>query len=509
MRAATESGGVWTRTGSRGQPIRVGDQRPTFEIVGAYAESDGETARAVFAGWGLEFYEAQAYEFELFLARDESGEFAAPTISICKPRQNGKSYAARNYAIWMAATKGAGVLYSAHNADTTSKMFNEIKDVVLGVPELAADLDHGFGKDGSGVYSTPGRECVQFANGGSITFRTRTNSGGRGGTNQILIIDEAQELTYLQLDALSPTQLATADVEDVDGGVQKILIGTPTPPAGGGEVFLDYHEQAHAGTGGGKWWLEWAVDEPPKMTDRQAVLETAYRVNPAMGYRIRESTMLSAIDEYTARPENFAREYLGWWSPRVGTAGAIDPQAWTECATDEPATEGLMGVGVKFSADGGRVCVAACRRVDNGPDYIELLFDEPASHGSMWLARWLYERRGRIAGLAIDGNAGAGDLAQKLEASNFPKRALLRGGTKTVADAAAMLTAALFERDVTHWADPGQAELDDSAITSTRRAVGGGIGFGGENATPIEAASLALWAARTTKFNPGRRGLAA
>lgn len=50
-----------------------------------------------------------------------------------------------------------------------------------------------------------------------------------------------------------------------------------------------------------------------------------------------------------------------------------------------------------------------------------------------------------------------------------------------------------------------QAALRESAVTATKRPLGGGWAFGGENATPIEAAALALWGAKTSKRDPTRK----
>ena len=61
-------------------------------------------------------------------------------------------------------------------------------------------------------------------------------------------------------------------------------------------------------------------------------------------------------------------------------------------------------------------------------------------------------------------------------------------------------------RQLTHIEGPA---LDLSATTSTRRPIGrnGGWGWGGQDPTPIDAASLALWAARTSRRDPTRKGL--
>ena len=85
--------------------MRHGNQRPTFEVVGEYASTSGRECAELFEAYGVEFYPSQKYELDLFLARDVDGRAASKTIGISKPRQNGKSFAARHYALWMAAAK--------------------------------------------------------------------------------------------------------------------------------------------------------------------------------------------------------------------------------------------------------------------------------------------------------------------------------------------------------------------------------------------------------------------
>ena len=59
---------------------------------------------------------------------------------------------------------------------------------------------------------------------------------------------------------------------------------------------------------------------------------------------------------------------------------------------------------------------------------------------------------------------------------------------------------------MTHWDDPGggQAMLDESALSCVKRPVGndGAWAYGGESSAPVEAASLALWGAKTTRRDP-------
>lgn len=472
--------------------MRHGNQSPTFETVGSYHHSAGGRLCDVFETWGTTFYPCQRREMALFMARDEENRFASRTICISKPRQNGKSFAARKYAITMAA-KGKHVLFSAHNGSTVRKMFKFIADECEGTKELARRV--------KSIYRAAGTEGVYFANGGCIEFQTRTNSGARGETYDVIVVDEAQELTYDQLDAIKPTTLASES-----GDPQMIFVGTPPNEKCSGDVFADYHEAAHAGKAGNMWWLEWSVDEVPDLTDRAHALELAYRTNPAMGYRIREDVMLDAIDSYVMKPDSFAREYLGRWNPSLRVADfLITSMSWHDTQTAKPPTDiGKLAYGIRFTPDGRSVSLA-CAVTHSDGCHVEYIRTEPTVAGIAWLVDWIVARKGKAAAVAIDGRADATDLGQQLVAAGMPKGAVMVARTSDAITADAMLVNAVNDGTLTHLDDPALAE---SALGATRRPIGkdGGYGFGGECPERLDACALALWAARTTKRDPRRRG---
>jgi hypothetical protein len=472
--------------------VRYGNQTPTFEVVGPYDHSAGERLCDVYEKWGTRFYPCQRHELTLFMARDEENRFASKTICISKPRQNGKSFGSRKYAITMGS-KGKHVLYSAHNGSTVRKMFKHIADEVDGTPELAKRV--------KSVYRAAGTEGIYFHNGGCIEFQTRTNSGARGETYDVIIIDEAQELTYDQLDAIKPTTLASES-----GDPQMIFVGTPPNERCSGDVFADYHEAAHAGKAGGMWWMEWSVDEIPDLTDRAHALELAYRTNPAMGYRIREDVMLDAIESYVMKPDSFAREYLGRWNPSLRVADFLITQlAWNSTkAHGAPTDFKKLAYGVRFTPDGRSVTLAMAATTTMGC-HVEYIRTEPTVAGIAWLVDWIVARKGKAAAVAIDGRADATDLGQQLMAAGMPKGAVMVARTSDAITADAMLVNAVNDGTLTHLDDPALAE---SALGATRRPIGkdGGYGFGGECPERLDACALALWAARTTKRDPRRRG---
>lgn len=460
---------------------------------------------------GATFYPAQLHELELMLARTVDGAPASQTIGISKPRQNGKSYAARYYAIYMAVFEHRPVLYSAHHSTTTKKMFLEMCELFES-PERYPD----FAADVKSVSHARGYEAFYFKDwedadgvirkGGCIEFATRTNSGARGGTYSVIVIDEAQELTSDQQEAMLPTVSAASDISDPALMPQQIYIGTPPSPTCNGTVFRKMHDTAHKTKDSAMWWLEWAIESDNVMSavpNKETAVEMAYKTNPAMGYRIAEETV---INEYeTMRVDGFARERLGWWTPAVEHKldYAIPEEVWDACASDEMKPEGKTAYGVKFSADGSVVSLCGAVIPKDGPARISLIEQKPTGLGTQWLADWLNERYDKASCVVIDGRNGVDVLIDKIADTWKVKGSVKKPGVKDLIAAVSTLTNALDEKTVTWYSK--QETLRDSAVTSVKRSVGGGWAFGGENSTPIEAAALALWGAKNSKRDPNRK----
>ena len=492
--------------------MRTGRQTPTFEKVGEYAYSyGGEVAEMFTEDGGATFYPSQLYELELMLARNADGSPAATTIGISKPRQNGKSYAARYYAVYMALFEHRAVLYSSHHSTTTNKMFLAmcvLFDSPERFPEFAGDVKRISRARGyEGIYFNDWQdERGEWHQGGCIEFATRTNSGARGGTYAVIIIDEAQEMTSDEQDAMLPTSSAASDINDAKAMPQQIYIGTPPSPKCAGTVFQDLHDAArHEGTG--SWWLEWAIEGSNivgQLTTKEEVMQMAYETNPAMGYRMAERTVENEFD--TMSPDGFARERLGWWKPppeEKPVDMAIDPAAWDACASREPKPEGKTAYGIKFSIDGSEVvlCGAVCPK--DGPARVTMLERRNTAQGVQWLAEWLNQRYTRACCVVIDGKNGVDVLIDRIAGVWKMKGSVIRPNARDMIAAVSTLTTEIGEQTVTWYAEQGQ--LRDSALSSTKRAISGGWGFGGINSAPVEAAALALWGCRNSKRDPQKK----
>lgn len=491
--------------------MREGNQTPTYEVVGAYAYSYGDEVVEMFEeDGGATFYPSQKYEMRLMLARTNEGAPSALTIGISIPRQNGKSYSARYYAVYMGVFEHRSVLYSAHHSSTTNKMFKALCDLFESperFPEFANDvktISHARGYEG--IYFKDWiDEDGKTQTGGCIEFATRTNSGSRGGTYSVIIIDEAQELTTDQQEGMLPVISASSDVNDVSMMPQQIFIGTPPGPTCHGTVFADMHNTAHSEDTGGLWWLEWGLDckdLKESLDTPDKALEFAYQTNPAMGHRIAEKTVLNEYE--TMSVDGFARERLGWWSPVIVSQEeyAIPKKLWEECKSDEMKPEGKTAYGVKFTLDGSMVCLSGAVIDSEGNARISLIEQRPTGHGLRWLSDWLNDRYNKACCVVIDGRGNADILIEKISETWKIKGSIIRPSAKDIITSASGIIDGLTEHTLTWYSK--QELLNESATTATKRPISGGWGFGGEFSAPIEACSLALWGAKNSKRDPSR-----
>lgn len=445
----------------------------------------------MFEAYGRNYYGSQRYEMRVFLARNADGTFAAQSVGITKPRQNGKSFAMRDYSLWMATVEGKSVLYTAHHGRTVRKMFKEMCDFIEAHNDFKDEVDY--------IYRAGGYEGIYFSNGACIEFLTRTNSGGRGGTYQVIVFDEAQELTAAQQDAILPTVSAAGEIDEGESDPQKIYIGTVSGPECQGTVFRELHDRAHIGDGT-VWWLEWgAVGESLEDVDIDDV-DLWYACNPAMGRRMSEATVRDEHD--TMSRDGFARERLGWWPPEAIALHPISANDWTACQMDSLPDGEPLAYAVKFSADGSVGSIAVC--LDSEPFFVEVVANRSMRRGVGWFTRWLADRKERVEAIVIDGKSNAQTLNDKLVEECVDEDMIVRPST---ADAVAAYTAfvdATREHSVSH---AGQPALVDSATLSDMRKIGNDGGFGFQSndkadATLVEACALAYWCALSIRRDP-------
>lgn len=462
---------------------RTGSQEPSVRVAPAYDYTDADDAVRVLQSGGFYPDEWQTDLLEDWLSLTPSGKWASKACGISIPRQNGKTGLLEARAQAGMVLYNEQVLYTAHLQKTATETFEEMANF------FDSPVLRKYVKD---IKTALGREQIVLTSGARVKFLARTRNGGRGQHGDLLIFDEAQELTVDQQASFIPAISASLNP-------QTIYAGTPPDPGADGAVFRGFRQKAIAGESTGSSWAEFSVGEIGDIKDRTRWAAT----NPALGIRIMESTIEGECEQMPA--DTFARERLGWWTPIEEHKAdyAIPADIWDACKSEAPKPEGKTAYGVKFSADGAMVALSGAVIPDDGPARVSLIEQRPTGYGISWLADWLNQRYGKACCVVIDGRNGVDVLIERIASTWKMKGSVIRPSARDMIAAVGTLTNAINEQSVTWFYQ--QLALRESAITSVKRPISGGWGFGGEQSAPIEAASLALWGAQNSKRNPAKK----
>ena len=471
----------------------TGSQEPRIRVEPDYVSTDGEDAALLMRAYAFALDPWQRSVVDCWLGRDASGKYAVTSAGLAVPRQNGKNVCLEAREFFGLIVKGERILHTAHQVRTSKQSFRRLA-------AMFTDRRHPEVMDAvKMIRYTNGEEAIELDNGGCIEFSSRSRQAARGFAGiSLVVFDEAQELTDDQVEAIMATLSASAT-----GTRQVIYTGTPPYPNCPGDVFRRRRAACLDEPGPRDCWHEWSVDAESLdavKTDDRALW---YATNPAMGGRLSEEFTEEELRSMSA--DGFARERLGWWSPVLTgeVETAIPAALWDACVSPKKKPEGRTAYGVKFSPDGAEVCLCGAVIPEDGPARVSLIERRPTGLGVQWLADWLDKRPDKACCVVIDGRNGVDVLVDKLGAPWKAKGAVVRPSALNVVAAVSVLMDALTERTVTWYA--GQEALRESAVGAVKRKIGGGWGFGGDNAAPIEACALALWGAKTSKRDPARR----
>ena len=469
-----------------------GSQEPRISIEPSRITTDGTDAALLMSEYGCKLDPWQQTVLDCWLGKDEAGKYTVTSAGLSVPRQNGKNVDLEAREFFGLVVNGEKILHTAHQVRTSKKSFRRLAAMFTDKrhPEITDIVKN--------IRYTNGEECIELDNGGVIEFSARSRQAARGFDGiSLVVFDEAQELTDDQIEAIMATLSASST-----GTRQIIYTGTPPYPGCPGEVFRRRRTTCMTDPSPHDCWHEWSVDGENVEKINAEDTSLWYMTNPALGIRLSEDF---TKEEYkTMSKDGFCRERLGWWSPVLTEVVnyAINANLWDSCRSEDPKPEGKTAYGVKFSADGSFVCLCGAVIPQEGKARISLIEAKPTGHGTGWLADWLNERSSKACCVVIDGRNGVDVLVDKIADKWRSKGSIIRPSAKDVIASVGVLTDSLNEQSVTWYA--GQEALRESAITSVKRPIGGGWGFGGENSTPIEAASLALWGAKMSRRDPNK-----
>lgn len=470
-----------------------GSQEPRIKIEPQRFSTDGKDAALLMSEYGYKLDKWQRLIMDCWLGKDANGKYNVTSAGLSLPRQNGKNVCLEAREFFGLVINGERILHTAHQVRTSKKSFRRIAAMFTDKrhPEITDLVKQ--------IRYTNGEECIELDNGGSIEFSARSRQAARGFDGISLVVyDEAQEVTDDQVDAIMATLSASST-----GTRQIIYTGTPPYPGCPGDVFRRRRSVCITDPGKHDAWHEWSVQADTIAEINAADKSLWYMCNPALGIRLEEE--FTDEEMRTLSPDGFARERLGWWAPELEHKldYAIPMDIWDACASDGLKPEGKTAYGVRFSWDGAEVCLCGAVIPTEGPARISMIERRPTGMGTQWLADWLNQRASIGCCVVIDGRNGVDVLIDKIAGVWRGKGAIVKPSYRDVIAAASVMMEALNGKEVTWYKQ--QTALRDSAVTAIKKPLAGGWIFGGDDSTPIAAASLALWGAKKSKRDPSKR----
>lgn len=409
------------------------------------------------------------------LSEDGRSRLCASTSVLICPRQNGKNAIleiVELYAFFVLGLKR--ILHTAHLTDTSAEHMQRLRDVIDANPDLAAVCE---------FHTANGKERITRSDtGATIKFVTRSKKTGRGSSPQLVVFDEALQLTEQHVQAIVPALSAQSMRDD-----KPITVYTSSAPLPESSVLNRLRRSCIDGFPSA-FFAEWSAadDDSVDHLDR----DLWYRANPALGIRIAED-YVAETELKTMSREAFLIERLGIVPGDQSETGVIPLDKWRALA--DMAAPPMQGVASLAVGPGGMW--AAMGFASLRPDgllHVEIARHEPGTAWVVESCRKAFEETGmpvmvdpktETAGL-IDRLADAGVEVRKVSGPEWVQACL--------AFQADVQNLQLRHRD--------QAPLNASVLAADIRPAGEAWVFrprvSSMDMTPLYAAVLSASAAR-------------
>lgn len=455
---------------------------PAYRWVPAYKETFGDLAAEVGEQLGMPMDPEQRMILDAIFAENEPGEPACFSVAVVAPRQNLKTATLEIAALTDVFVLGEPLhAWTAHLFDTARSTFEHMCTLI--------ESNDDFRKRCRKPRTANGNESIELLSGEKIEFHARSKGGGRGITGDKITWDEALFLQPAETGALLPI-LATRKGAQVRYGSSAGFVNSA--------VLRRIRDRGRQGGHPRSAYFEWCAPlaecEDTACNHELGVtgcvadrLDLLAEANPAFGRRITVERLRDFRDEMP--PEEFIREFLGWWDEPGTADAAFGPGNWEACAGDPPQGVPMGAIGIAASMDMKHGAVTAA--ASDG----RAIHLKPLQHGPG--TAWVVQRAADLqlqhkVPVVIDKRGPAAPLIPHLERAGVELTIL---DTQGVMDACAALLDLVRERKVRHAMYP---ELETAVQGAVRRLVGDRWAWGRKLSTSdistLEAATLAAHA---------------
>lgn len=454
--------------------------------------SAGREAVDLAASAGLYLDDWQKLILNRALTVREDGMWAAKEVGVCVSRQNGKGSVIEALELWGLFVNDEQILHTAHLFKTSAEGFRRIEGLILGTPELKAEV--------SRIVRGHGEEAIELKSGARLMFGTRTKGSARGMTLDRIICDEAMYLTEEQAAALLFTVSAVPNPQTWYLGSAGTQESTQ---------FGRVRRRAMAGDDPSLVYTEWSIDGcndfcDPDCEDHDSTesVSSYAKANPGLGIRISLEHIES--ERRSMGKAVFARERLGVgdWPVDEENQWRVIPQAHWEAREDEDSIlTGRFVLGVDTAPDGSWSCITAAGQNEDAELHAEITgasLEDPLALDHRTGIKWVVPRviaiwkANKPKAVVIDKASPAGAFVEPLEAAGVK---VISPVAREYAQACGELYAAVV-RDP-EFAHLGQVPLTRAVAGADKRDLANGWAWSKRDSTadisPIVAVTLALW----------------
>ncbi|KAB5608403.1 terminase [Bifidobacterium jacchi] len=442
---------------------------------------------------GIEYDLWQKGLLYLMFGKRADGTYACggggAVISIC--RQVGKTFTVGSAIfILCAGRKDLKVLWTAHRTRTSDETFQTMCGFARN-RLMARYVDH--------IRRANGQQEIAFRNGSRIMFGAREQGFGRGfDAVDTEVFDEAQILTVKALNDMVPAM-------NVSPNPLLVFMGTPPQPGDPSEQFAAKRADGLKGVDG-MLYVEFSADRDANPDDRAQWA----KANPSYPKRT-SGKAIERLRQSLGGVDNFRREALGIWDEDT-SASAIDPGQWEECTVAEPDAEGRVSFGLDMPPDRSALAIGVAVRHGDDTAYVGLQeYRDVKTQGVAWAVEWLEERWPKTCAVVVDAQSPAMSIVPDL-VKRHVKVTVTQ--TRDLGAATGRMLDMIHAGTLQHLDTQQQPQLNAAVNGATLRPLGpNGMSAWNKKGSdvdisPLQACTLALHGAYTSKRHPGRKAKA-
>lgn len=465
-------------------PRLTGRQEPHHLSEWPGDEGDGEKAVELGRRVGKRSMPWQATMLRAWMRRRPDGLWTHRNCVTIISRQNGKTLLVILRILWglflANDRRGERIVYSAQRWPTSEDVYKRTWAIIKARPWLRRRVVQHICSGGRGLIVTDrGARCA---------FVTRSADLGKGFDEvDVVIYDEAYNLTDTERGALSPTQLASSNPQTI---YLSTAVDEETMP--NGEVLAAMRRRGLAREEDvyfGEWLApeHMAVDDPA--TWRYA--------NPSFGVIHTERDLREELRnaESPRARRLFGLEYLGrgrWPKPERGHVSLVDPEVWRDMGNPSPELTGPIALGLSRTRSREKWALSAAQWTRMGKVHLEVGRFRSATPNEMVSFILAVIERGDPVALVIDAHDPAEAIVPLLRASDIDAEL-------TNASQFATACGGFLDDATTNMLSHGGGDtLADAVADATKRALPRGDFVWddsiGESSTPLKAATLARYA---------------